>query len=157
MKKFLMCLAALSCLAVTAAAQTAEEKQASAERLEKLRMEQPKACGVQQIDDLATKCKTLADATLDVAAITETLSTGDAEALAERASELTGRLREIGSDLGETTKMLADATAALKTIKNPMKVKSATKGLNYSKEVIALVTPEVAYQGKVVGGLLGCN
>ena len=61
MKKFLMCVAAMACLVVTVSAQTAEEKQASAERLEKLRMEQPKACGVQQIDDLAAKCKTMAD------------------------------------------------------------------------------------------------
>ena len=148
-----MCVAAMACLVVTVSAQTAEEKQASAERLEKLRMEQPKACGVQQIDDLAAKCKTMADATLGVAAVTETLSTGDTDALAEQAADLTKRLHGIGNDLSETTRMMG-AGEALGSIKNPMKIKSATKALNYSKEVIALVTPETAYQGKVVAAMV---
>ena len=149
-----MCVAARACLVVTVAAQTAEEKQASAERLEKLRMEQPKACGVQQIDDLAAKCKTMADATLGVAAVTETLSTGDTDALAEQAADLTKRLQGIGNDLAEATRMMGGAGEALGSIKNPMKIKSATKALNYSKEVIALVTPETAYQGKVVAAMV---
>lgn len=116
-------------------------------------MEQPKACGVQQIDDLAAKCKTMADATLGVAAVTETLSTGDTDALAEQAADLTKRLQGIGNDLAEATRMMGGAGEALGSIKNPMKIKSATKALNYSKEVIALVTPETAYQGKVVAAM----
>lgn len=50
--------------------------------------------------------------------------------------------------------MMGGAGEALGSIKNPMKIKSATKALNYSKEVIALVTPETAYQGKVVAAMV---
>lgn len=157
MKKLLMCVAAMFCLAGTVSAQTAEQKQASDERLEKLRTERPKECGVQEIDKLADKCKTMADATLGVAAVTETLTTGDTDALAQQVADLTARLQGVGNDLSDASKMLADATNTLKSIKNPMKVKSATKSLNYANEIIATVPLEIAYQRQLLAELAGGN
>lgn len=153
----MMCVATIACMMGTVSAQTAEQKQASDERLEKLRMEQPKDCGVQEIDGLVAKCKTMADATLGIAAVTETLTTGDADALMQQLSDLTARLQGVGNELNDAMKMLSDATNSLKSIKNPMKVKSATKSLNYANEIIATVPLEIAYQGQLLAELAGGN
>ena len=58
MKKFLMCAAALLMAVTAVSAQTPEEKEASAKRVEQLKSEAPKACGVAEIDDAAKTAET---------------------------------------------------------------------------------------------------
>ena len=73
MKKFLMCAAALLMAVTAVSAQTPEEKEASAKRVEQLKSEAPKACGVAEIDDAAKTAETVAAATVEVADFTALL------------------------------------------------------------------------------------
>lgn len=73
MKKFLMCAAALLIAVTAVSAQTPEEKEASAKRVEQLKSEAPKACGVAEIDDAAKTAETVAAATVEVADFTALL------------------------------------------------------------------------------------
>ena len=95
MKKFLMCAAALLMAVTAVSAQTPEEKEASAKRVEQLKSEAPKACGVAEIDDAAKTAETVAAATVEVADFTALLdgATPSAEQIL-RATELLQRIEQ---------------------------------------------------------------
>ena len=147
MKKFLMCAAALLMAVTAVSAQTPEEKEASAKRVEQLKSEAPKACGVAEIDDAA--------ATVEVADFTALLdgATPSAEQIL-RATELLQRIEGTSGELKQLTEALGKATSSLKSLKNPMKVKSATRSVSYVKTVLENATPELPYQAKLLGAIV---
>ena len=153
MKKFLLLAVMFVCATTAVSAQTADEKQASKERIEKLNADRPKDCGVKEIDDLATKCKSIAAATVAIDKEITALGQDTAAAVAA-APELNKKIQEVASELKTVSEMVPNAAEALKTIKNPMKLKPATNGLNYAKDVISLVGAEMPYQGKVVAAMI---
>ena len=146
MKKFLMCAAALLMAVTAVSAQTPEEKEASAKRVEQLKSEAPKACGV---------AETVAAATVEVADFTALLdgATPSAEQIL-RATELLQRIEGTSGELKQLTEALGKATSSLKSLKNPMKVKSATRSVSYVKTVLENATPELPYQAKLLGAIV---
>ena len=154
MKKFLMCAAALLMAVTAVSAQTPEEKEASAKRVEQLKSEAPKACGVAEIDDAAKTAETVA-ATVEVADFTALLdgATPSAEQIL-RATELLQRIEGTSGELKQLTEALGKATSSLKSLKNPMKVKSATRSVSYVKTVLENATPELPYQAKLLGAIV---
>ena len=155
MKKFLMCAAALLMAVTAVSAQTPEEKEASAKRVEQLKSEAPKACGVAGIDDAAKTAETVAAATVEVADFTALLdgATPSAEQIL-RATELLQRIEGTSGELKQLTEALGKATSSLKSLKNPMKVKSATRSVSYVKTVLENATPELPYQAKLLGAIV---
>lgn len=155
MKKFLMCAAALLMAVTAVSAQTPEEKEASAKRVEQLKSEAPKACGVAEIDDAAKTAETVAAATVEVADFTALLdgATPSAEQIL-RATELLQLTRGPLDALQQLTEALGKATSSLKSLKNPMKVKSATRSVSYVKTVLENATPELPYQAKLLGAIV---
>lgn len=151
MKKAGMCIAALLCAAVVAA-QTPEERAASQERIVVLEQPAPDDCGVKEIDDAVAKCKSVAEATVAIAGVTSALSEGAAEP--SEMLELADRVESTVKSLAEAVRQLAEATGALKGVKNPMKVKSCKRSLDYAQSVSAAAPEELAYQGRLIGSIV---
>ncbi|WP_418983116.1 hypothetical protein [Alistipes sp.] len=152
MKKWIVLAAAVLLAAGTVAAQTPEEKQASADRIALLRQPAPKDCGIQKIDEAVGKCQSLAGGVVAIADATAAL-TGEAEGVDPVA--LAEQLKKAGTDLSDAAQVLGEAAAALKEVKNPMKLKSAKKSLDYAQAVVKAAGEELPYQGKVVAALVG--
>lgn len=152
MKKWIVLAAAVLLAAGTVAAQTPEEKQASADRIALLRQPAPKDCGIQKIDEAVGKSKSLAGGVVAIADATAAL-TGEAEGVDPVA--LAEQLKKAGTDLSDAAQVLGEAAAALKEVKNPMKLKSAKKSLDYAQAVVKAAGEELPYQGKVVAALVG--
>lgn len=150
MKKLIVFAAAALLAAGTVWAQTPEEKEASAARITVLKQDAPKSCGIGKIDAAVGKCKSVAEATVAVSEVTAAFS-GDTDGV--DLVELTGRIKQAATDLSDAGKVLADAAAALKEVKNPMKLKSAKKSLNYAQAVVTAAGEELPYQGKIVAAL----
>lgn len=156
MKKWIV-LAAASLLAFgSVTAQTPEEKQASADRIAVLKQPAPKDCGIDKIDQAVGQCKSVADATVSIADATALL-TGEADAAdsaAATAQKLVEDIKKAATDLAGAAQTVAEATAALKDVKNPMKLKSAKKSMDYVQAVVGAAQEELPYQGKVVAAIV---
>ena len=138
MKKTGMCIVALLCAAV-AVAQTPEERAASEERIVVLTQLSPKDCGVKEIDDAVAACESVAGVTVAIAGTTSVLSDGPAD-----LAELAVRVESAVKSLSEAGAMMAEATGALKGVKNPMKLKSAKRSVDYAQSVSTAASEELA-------------
>lgn len=150
MKKNLLLALALLFGATCTMAQTPDEAQASVDRVAILKQEAPKDCGVPEIDDVVAKCKSVGNVTVGISALTATLAGDDAAAL----TDLYTQIETATKDLAGIAPMLGNAATALKGLKNPMKVKSAAKSLDYAKEVVKTAGEELVYQGKLVAEMM---
>ena len=72
----------------------------------------------------------------------------------ERQTELLQRIEGTSGELKQLTEALGKATSSLKSLKNPMKVKSATRSVSYVKTVLENATPELPYQAKLLGAIV---
>ena len=99
--------------------------------------------------------ETVAAATVEVADFTALLdgATPSAEQIL-RATELLQRIEGTSGELKQLTEALGKATSSLKSLKNPMKVKSATRSVSYVKTVLENATPELPYQAKLLGAIV---
>ncbi len=159
MKKFILCVMALVC-AVTVSAQTAEEMQASADRMAKLaQLQMPKSTGLNQMDALLTKAGEAASASLR---ISTTLSTWKSDIdkgtidlnILNEAIELGKNIGRQGEAVSEITQLVPKATEELKSVKNPMKLKAAKNALGYSQNVLEIVGEETPYQAQTVAEII---
>ncbi len=159
MKKLLISAFALLVTA-GAIAQTAEELQASKDRVAKLEKlaTPPKTTGLSNIDGLATSSSGIAVQAVSISTKLQSMCAAISDASAAKPS-----LEEVTA-LGDQVKAQADAiqkagekvSAAagdVKTIKNPMQIKTANTSINYSKDALALATQESAFQVKTVAAL----
>lgn len=151
MKKWIVFAAAALLTAGTLSAQPPEERQASAERIAVLKQDAPKNCGIQEIDDAVSKCKSVADGTVAIAEITGALTGESAGFDPVEAAE---RIEKTTTDLSDAAKVLGEAAAALKEVRNPMKIKSAKKALDYAQSVVTAAGGELPYQGRIVAALV---
>lgn len=150
--KRLIIFAAAALLAVgTVSAQTPEEKQASADRIALLKQDAPKDCGIEKIDAAVAKSKSVAAATVAVSEVTATLTGESQEADLVALAE---KIEQAATDLSDAGKVLGQAAAALKEVKNPMKLKSAKKSLDYAQTVVTTAGEELPYQGRVIAELV---
>lgn len=167
MKKFLLCMAALMCT-ISVSAQTAEEMQASIERAAKLaKLEKPKDCGIKTIDELTSEAERVAKESVQITPLLQGLyyrSVGQTEdgvadatvkkPTLEELMELSTRIGIQAEAVANVSKLLPDAGEELKTIKNPMKLKAATQAINYSKNVLEIVSIESAHQVKAIADMI---
>lgn len=151
MKKLMILAAALLFAATSVMAVTPEEKQASADRIESLKAAAPKECGIAKIDDAVAKSKKVADGTVAISGVSAALA-GDVDAA--KLEELAQQIKTATMELSEVGKMMGDAAGALKEVKNPLKLKPATKSLGYAEHVLKTAGEELMYQGKVVAEMV---
>lgn len=148
MKAIMMIAAALLFVATGVNAQTQEEMQASASRIEQLKAAAPKDCGVAEIDNAAHKSKSVADAVV----VIDTVLRGEVDLA--KLPELLEKIQSLTGELGEIGQMMGGATSALKEVKNPMKLKPANNSLGYVTNVTTAAGQELAYQGQVIAAKL---
>lgn len=159
----MMCVVLLFA-AVTVSAQSAEEIQASLDRLNKLeKLSKPKNTGLAKVDELLTKSG-------DVATESMAISMGLHEANKLLASENVDEVAKINLDnlqlllmgaqklstesLPTVIKLAPEAAEEAKTIKNPLKAKGALSAVSYSKTVTEVVTEETAFQIKALNEII---
>jgi len=143
-----------------------QDRQERQLKLEELTAKPPKECGLASVDGLATNSKTMLDEqkkintelpelykrtigeTIDgVTTVTEKKPT---------LEELISLSKSIASQViavADASKKVGDATNDVKGL-NPMKAPSATKSLNYTKDVLTVLGSELQLEGKIVANLI---
>lgn len=156
---------ALLC-AVGVSAQTAEEMQASKERIAKLeKLVQPKNCGLAKVDELTSAAGHVAAESILISSslqnlhsrLTALAGNADVTVIASMVAELetlSGRIKLQTEAVDKTAQLVPEAGKELKSIKNPMKLKAPTQALNYSKDVLEIVGVETAFQVKAVAEMI---
>lgn len=162
-KLLLLCVAALFAV-VTVSAQTAEEWQASLERLAKLeKLETPKATGIAKVDELLTKSGELATESMTISLglheINKYLSSGNPEDMANvdinKLTELGEAAAKISTEsIPEIAKLIPEVAEEVKGIKNPLKAKGALSAVNYSKTVVEVISEESVFQVKTIAAII---
>ena len=139
-------------------------------KLDELTAKPPKECGVASVDGLASDSKKMLDSQKTINGILPEMyqrSVGEpidgVTAVTEKKmskEELLGALVGLSTSLASQVLAVKDAsgkvTNATNDIKglNPMKAPTATKSLNYSKDVLNALTNELALEGKIVANLI---
>lgn len=167
MKKLLFCVMALLC-AIVVSAQTAEEMKASKERAAKLeKLSQPKNCGFPAIDKLTSAAGLAALESLQITPLLEGMyfrSIGQTKdgvtdvtvkkPTLDELKELSARIGLQATAVAAAVKLVPPASKELSTIKNPLKLKAPTKALKYSKDVLAILGEESAFQVKAIAEMI---
>lgn len=139
----------------------AEERKAKFEKLEA-----PKSSGVSSVDELATNSTKMLTSTKEINAqvpemykrtigetvdgVTDvTVKKPTLEELVSLATNITTQIKAVSDASASVTTASSDVKSA-----SPMQAPKATKSLNYSKEVLALVGPELQLNLKVVNNLI---
>ena len=151
-------------------AQTPEEMEASKERyakLEKAIKNVPKDCSVFDVDKLTLEVTKVMNNSVGITQSLEDLyyrSVGKTEdgvtevtvkkPTLEECLELSAKIASQAKAVQETTESVEPAAKAVKDIKNPMKGVKALKSLNYSKDALAVVAEETAYQTKAIASII---
>ena len=71
--------------------------------------------------------------------------------------ELLAKVESTIKELTDVGTLMGGAASALTSVKNPLKLKSATKSLNYAKDVVAAAGEELPYQAKLIKNLIAGN
>lgn len=150
MKKFVVLAMAMLFAVSAVSAQTPAEKQASADRIALLKEQAPKSCGVDKIDNAVSKCQSIASATVAISDLTS-MTTGEVDAA--KLADAAVQIKKVTAELTEVGKMMGEASGSLKELKNPMKLKPATKALGYAEGVLKAATAELPYQAELVAAL----
>ena len=172
MKRFLMCAIVLmaSVALNVLMAQTPEEMQASKERyakLEKAIQKAPKECSVKDVDKLAASVTATMAESVAITPLLEGLyyrSVGKTEdgvtevtvkkPTLDECLELSARIALQAKAVQAATESVEPAAKAVKDIKNPLKGAKALKVLDYSKDALAVVAEETAYQTKAIASII---
>lgn len=154
-----MCVALLLA-AFTVSAQSAEEIQASLDRLAKLeKLSKPKNTGLAKVDELLTKSGDVATESMAISQgmheANKALSSTSAEDLAKINPDalqllLDGAVKMSSESMPAVVKLTPEAAEEVKSIKNPLKAKGALSAVNYSKTIVEVVTEESAFQVKAL-------
>jgi seryl-tRNA synthetase len=139
----------------------AEERKAKFEKLEA-----PKPSGVASVDQLATNSTSILTSTKSINAQIPELYKRTIGETVDGVTDVTVKkptveeLAALALTITTQIKAVADASTAVTTASSdvksasPMQAPKATKSLNYSKEVLALVGPELQLNLKVVNNLI---
>lgn len=159
MKKLLMCVALLFA-AVTVSAQSAEEVQASLDRLAQLeKLNKPKNTGFAKVDELLVRASEVATESVAISvglheankALSNTNAEGQAAVNLEALQLMLVSATKLSSEsLPAVVKLVPEASEEVKSVKNPMKLKGVKSAIDYSNTVVAIVTVESAFQIKTL-------
>ena len=146
---------------------TAMKSQVVLDRKAKLeKLEAPKTSGIKSVDDLAVNStKMLAASKENNTLIPEMYKRTIGETI-DGVTDVTvkkptlAELTSLATNLGTQIKSVSDASTAVTNASsdiskaNPLQAPKGTKSLNYSKNVIALVGPELQLNLKIVNNLI---
>lgn len=164
MKKVLLVVAALIItMSTTVFAQTAEDLQASKERNAKFqKMNAPENCGLYNIDELARKSTEAKKNSMEITPLLIDLyfhsigqsSDGVVDAsvqkpVLEECVELSKRIKKQVDFVKEASDNISKAKDELKSANMKQKMK-APKSLNYSTELLPMLTQESAFQTQLI-------
>ncbi len=159
MKKLLLSIALLM-VGFIASAQTSEEMQASLDRMAKLeKLAQPKDCGLAGVDQLTNEAGKAAAESLLISPIFHKLHQR-VEAkeidlqLIQELKELSARITNQSESIKKVAELVPVASQELSKVKNPLKLKEPKKALDYSKNVVAIVGEETAFQTKTIAAMI---
>ncbi|HAN76724.1 MAG TPA: hypothetical protein DCQ31_02540 [Bacteroidales bacterium] len=138
------------------------------ERTEKMdKLEAPKPCEIQSVDGLAINATTMLLASKENSKLIPEMYKRTIGETTDGVTDVTVKkptlqeLIDLSVNLATQIKAISDASAniagasdEISKEKNPMKIGKATKVLNYSKEVISLLGPELQLNLKVVNNLI---
>lgn len=159
MKKLLLSVALLMAGFVVSA-QTAEELQASSDRMAKLeKLAQPKNCGLVNVDQLTSEAGKAAAESLLISPILHKLhqriETKDIDAqLIQELTVLSKRISDQATSIKHVAELVPAASQEISKIKNPLKLKEPTKAISYSKDVVAIVGEETTFQTKTIAAMI---
>jgi hypothetical protein len=147
-----------------------QERQDRQKKLDELTAKTPKECGVASVDGLAADSKKMLDSQKTINGILPELyqrSIGEpidgVTTVTEKKlskEELLAALVGLSTSIATQVIAVKDASGkvsnATNDIKglNPMKAPTATKSLNYSKDVINSLSSELVLEGKIVANLI---
>ena len=132
----------------------AEDRKAKFEKLT-----EPKTSGISSVDGLATNSTKMLVSTKEINAIVPEMYKRTVGESVDGVADVT-ELTALGLNIATQIKAVSDASASVTTasadIKNAgmMQAPKGTKSLNYSKEVLGLVLPELNLNLKVVNNLI---
>lgn len=139
----------------------AEDRKAKFEKLT-----EPKTSGISSVDGLATNSTKMLVSTKEINAIVPEMYKRTVGESVDGVADVTvkkptlAELTDLGLNIATQIKAVSDASASVTTasadIKNAgmMQAPKGTKSLNYSKEVLGLVLPELNLNLKVVNNLI---
>ena len=142
-----------------------KSKEAEERKAKFAKLEEPKASGVASVDELATNSTKMLTSTKEINAQVPEMYKRTIGETVDGVTDVTVKkptveeLVTLAANITTQIKAVSDASAAVTTassdVKNasPMQAPKATKSLNYSKEVLALVGPELQLNLKVVNNL----
>ena len=168
MKKLFVFTLALF-LTANAFAQTQEEMELIKEGLTKVTklLNLPKITKLSGIDELAQKCKDIADNSVEITPLLENLyyssigenNDGVADVSVKKptlseAIELSKRISNQTKFIKDAGELLPGAADEIKSIKNPLQIKNATSSLKYSKDVLATTGEQTILQAKAIANII---
>lgn len=142
--------------------------QASKDRSAKLeKLSQPKSCGVVAIDALTASTGIIASESTEITTPLQGMyyrSIGQTKdgvtdvtvkkpTLAE-LQELSARIATQAIAVSAAVKLVPEASKELSAIKNPLKLKAPTAAVKYSKDALAIIGEESAFQVKAIADMI---
>jgi|GEM_PF-1404613 len=143
-----------------------QERQDRQKKLDELTAKPPKECGVASVDGLSTNSKTMLDEQKKINELLPDLykrtvgETVDGVTTVVEKKPTVAEIMELSTRILNQTKAVADASGKVTNATNdikglsPMKAPAATKALNYTKDVLSALGPELTLEGKIVANLL---
>jgi len=137
------------------------ERQAKFENLKA-----PKASGIKSVDDLASSSTSMLNSTKENNIIIPEMYKRTIGETVDGVTDVTVKkptlieLTKLATNISKQIKAVSESSTAVKNASNdiskasPMKAPKGTKSLNYSKDVISLVGPELDLNLKVVNHLI---
>lgn len=159
MKKLLLSVALLL-VGLIVSAQTTEELQASSDRMAKLeKLTQPKNCGLANVDQLTSEAGKVTEESLMISPIlhklhqrVETMNI-DTQLIHE-LTELSTRITDQAASVKKVSELVPAASQEISKVKNPLKLKGASKAMSYSQDVVAIVGEETIFQTKTIAAMI---
>jgi len=143
-----------------------QERQDRQKKLDELTAKPPKECGVASVDGLSKNSKTMLDEQKKINEVLPDLykrtvgETVDGVTTVVEKKPTIAEITELSLSIANQTKAVADASSKVTNATNdikglsPMKAPAATKALNYTKDVLSALTPELTLEAKIVANLL---
>ena len=147
-----------------------QERQDRQKKLDELTAKPPKECGVASVDGLSTNSKTMLDEQKKINELLPDLykrtvgETVDGVTTVVEKKPTVAEIMDLSTRILNQTKAVADASGKVTNATNDikglspseklLKAPAATKALNYTKDVLSALGPELTLEGKIVANLL---
>ncbi len=127
----------------------------SKERIaELLKIDLSAKCGIESIDNFAAAVKSVADKTSETSnilvSLTDRINNKTDIPTVDELKGVENHIKELSKSVTEAGNLAVEAAKGLKELKNPMKIKGATKSLNDTKKALEIIVKEMEFQVKTI-------